>query len=88
MCWQGLYSTEVLETGNLAWPKKFVHPTHQLARGPMCPPSMKAQKYKPPETGKADDSSLSARAAQTVKMLANTQPQTSTAGPPYRRPKP
>ncbi len=49
---------------------------------------MKAQKYKPPETGNAEDNSLSARLTQMVSMLANTQPQTSTTGPPYKRPMP
>lgn len=66
----------------------FVHPTHQLAKGPARPPNMKAQKYKPPDTGKADDNSLSTRAAQKVKALAKTHPQISTTGPPYTRPTP
>ena len=47
---------------------------------------MNDQKYRPPETGKAEDSSLIASPTRMVTAPVNTQLQMSTTGPPYSSP--
>lgn len=64
----------------------MIHPTHQLATGPHFPASMNDQKYRPPETGKAEDSSPIASPTRMVTAPVNTQLQMSTTGPPYSSP--
>jgi len=47
---------------------------------------MNDQKYRPKETGKAEDSSLIASPTRMVTAPVNTQFQMSTTGPPYSSP--
>ena len=69
-------------------PSRLIHPTNQLAQGPYCPVSMNDQKYRPPETGNLEESSLIASPTSMLKNPVATQPQMSTAGPPYNSPWP
>ena len=68
------------------WPSRLKYPTTQLATGPYFLASMKLQKYRPPDTGNADDNSLIANPIAKVMMLVSIQPQISTTGPPYSKP--
>jgi len=63
-------------------PSILTQPTSQLAQGPYCPANMNDQKYRPPETGNLEESSLIASPTNMVKNPVKTQPQMSTAGPP------
>ena len=69
-------------------PSRLIHPTNQLAQGPYCPVNMNDQKYRPPETGNLEESSLIASPTSMLKNPVATQPQMSTAGPPYNSPWP
>ncbi len=65
---------------------KKIDPSYQPATGPYFPANMNDQKYRPSETGKAEDSSLMASPTRMVTTPVNTQLQMSTTGPPYSRP--